>query len=403
MHLDNYVFTALVFLIAFFVANFLTKRIHVPIERERDTQLDGLRGILALSVYICHVAAWYHYLHSGSYMQSGPGLYYQLSKVGVFMFFMITGYLFVGKILRERKKGIDWTRFAVSRVLRIVPLYLFAICTMIFIVYIESGFQFQEPMGGMAGDIFEWLTFTAFGSPLINNYENTLLITSHVQWTLIYEWMFYLTLPILALALSIRVPLLYLAIALLLLTSIYFNADELFLPTGFIGGALTALICSNFKAIKNIVSKPIFSIVAIGLLFLQGFLFPEFGFIQPSKYSAAFICASFLIIAGGNNLFGILTNRAAKYLGKISYSIYLVHGITLFVTFTFVLGFEFSASLSRINFGLLVLGITGLLVIVSSVTYYLIEEPAMKQVNRMTAYIKNTFQKKVNELKEPAL
>ena len=403
MHLDNYVFTALVFLIAFFVANFLTKRIHVPIERERDTQLDGLRGILALSVYICHVAAWYHYLHSGSYMQSGPGLYYQLSKVGVFMFFMITGYLFVGKILRERKKGIDWTRFAVSRVLRIVPLYLFAICTMIFIVYIESGFQFQEPMGGMAGDIFEWLTFTAFGSPLINNYENTLLITSHVQWTLIYEWMFYLTLPILALALSIRVPLLYLAIAFLLLTSIYFNADELFLPTGFIGGALTALICSNFKAIKNIVSKPIFSIVAIGLLFLQGFLFPEFGFIQPSKYSAAFICASFLIIAGGNNLFGILTNRAAKYLGKISYSIYLVHGITLFVTFTFVLGFEFSASLSRINFGLLVLGITGLLVIVSSITYYLIEEPAMKQVNRMTTYIKNTFQKKVNELKEPAL
>lgn len=335
-------------------------------------------------------------------MQSGPGLYYQLSKVGVFMFFMITGYLFVGKILRERKKGIDWTRFAVSRVLRIVPLYLFAICTMIFIVYIESGFQFQEPMGGMPGDIFEWLTFTAFGSPLINNYENTLLITSHVQWTLIYEWMLYLTLPILALALSIRVPLLYLAIAFLLLTSIYFNADELFLPTGFIGGALTALICSNFKAIKNIVSKPIFSIVAIGLLFLQGFLFPEFGFIQPSKYSAAFICASFLIIAGGNNLFGILTNRAAKYLGKISYSIYLVHGITLFVTFTFVLGFEFSASLSRINFGLLVLGITGLLVIVSSITYYLIEEPAMKQVNRMTTYIKNTFQKKVNELKEPA-
>lgn len=106
MNVDNYVFTALVFLLAFFVASILTKRIDIPIERERDTQLDGLRGILALSVYICHVAAWYHYLHTGSYMQSGPGLYYQLAKVGVFMFFYDYG-LFVHRQNSSRKKKRD--------------------------------------------------------------------------------------------------------------------------------------------------------------------------------------------------------------------------------------------------------------------------------------------------------
>jgi peptidoglycan/LPS O-acetylase OafA/YrhL len=400
MHIDNYVFSILVFLIAFLVANFLSKRIHIPIERERDTQLDGLRGILALSVYICHSAAWYHYLHSGSYMQAGPGLFHQFAKVGVFMFFMITGYLFIGKILRERKKGIDWTKFAVSRVLRIAPLYLFAISTMFFIVFVESGFQIKDSFRVMGPDILEWITFTIFGSPILNGYENTLLITSFAQWTLVYEWIFYLSLPLLAMAMNIRVPMLFLITVILLLASIYFNADSLFLPTGFVGGALAALICTHYPKIKNLVTQPIFSIVAFGLVLLQGVVFPEFGFIQPSKLPAAFICCAFLIIAGGNNLFGLLTVKPAKYLGKISYSIYLMHGIVLFCTFRFILGFEFAASLSRFSFGLLIFGITVLLVLVSSVTYYLIEEPAMKQVKKWTNLVKNVLERNV---KKPAL
>jgi peptidoglycan/LPS O-acetylase OafA/YrhL len=400
MHFDNYVFTGLVFLLAFFMASVLTKHIDIPIERERDTQLDGLRGILALAVYICHSAAWYHFLHTGSYMQSGPGLYYQLAKVGVFMFFMITGYLFIGKILRERKKGIDWTKFAISRVLRIAPLYLFAICSMLFIIFLESDFQLQDALHVLIPDVFEWLTFTVFGAPIINNYENTLLITSHVQWTLVYEWIFYLSLPFVALALHVRVPIFYLIIMSLLLASIYFNTDSLFLPSGFIGGALTALICSSYPNIKNIAIKPIFSVVAIGLVILQGILFPEFAFIQPTKFSAPFLCASFLIIAAGNNLFGLLTTKAAKYLGKISYSIYLMHGIVLFCTFRFVLGFEFAASLSRFSFGLVMFGITVLLLLVSSVTYYLIEEPAMKQVNNLTNLVKGI---RLRSIKKPAL
>ncbi len=394
MNLDNYVFTVLVFLIAFFIANQITKHINLTVERERDTQLDGLRGVLALSVYICHVAAWYHYFKTGSYMQSGPGLYYQLAKVGVFMFFMITGYLFIGKVLRERKKGIDWTRFVVSRVLRIAPLYLFAVSVMLLIISKESAFQLQQPIKSLAPDIFEWVTFTIFGTPLINDYEQTALIMSHVQWTLVYEWIFYLSLPLVALAMHIRVPMLFLIVIVSLLASIYFNTEDLFLPTGFIGGGLAALICSHFEKIKAILVKPAFSIIVIGLLILQGMLFPEFGFRQPTKYSAALICASFLIIAAGNDLFGFLTHKVAKYLGKISYSIYLMHGIILFVSFKFVLGFEFASSLSRIGFGLFVLGITIFVVLISSMTYYFIEEPAMKQVKHLTTLSKNKLQSK---------
>jgi peptidoglycan/LPS O-acetylase OafA/YrhL len=394
MSLDNYIFTALVFLIAIFVANQISSRIYHSIERDRDTQLDGLRGLLALAVYICHVAAWYNYFKTGSYMQSGPGLYYQLAKIGVFMFFMITGYLFIGKVLRERKGGIDWTRFIVSRVLRIAPLYLFAVSVMLLIISKESAFQLQQPIELLIPDVFEWVTFTIFGSPLINDYEQTALILSHVQWTLVYEWIFYLSLPLVALAMRIRVPILFLIIIFSLLVSIYFNRESLFLPTGFIGGGLTALICIHFAKIKTVLVKPVFSFAVIGLLILQGVLFPEFGFRQPAKYSAALICAPFLIIAAGNDLFGLLTNKAVNYLGKISYSIYLMHGIILFICFKFVLGFDYASTLSRGAFGALILGVTICVVLISSMTYYLIEEPAMMQVKNLTNWFKCMFKRK---------
>lgn len=67
------------------------------------------------------------------------------------------------------------------------------------------------------------------------------------------------------------------------------------------------------------------------------------------------------------------------------------------VTFKFILGFEFAALLSRINFGLLILAVTILVIMASTVTYYAIEEPAMKQVKRLTHYIKSTLQINLKE------
>lgn len=395
MLLSNLFFSFVIFFIAFTTASVLSKYFYLNEERERNAQLDGLRGVLALMVFICHAAAWYHFLHTGSYNQAGPGLFHQFAKIGVFMFFMITGYLFTGKILREREKGINWTQFVISRLLRITPLYLFAISLMLIIVFIASGFQFRQPTQTIGPDILEWLTFTLFGSPILNEYNNTLLITSHVQWTLVYEWLFYFSLPLVAVAMRVKVPLLLMITTTFLLLSVYTSADHLFLPSGFLGGALTAIIC-HYLFITPLIKNWAFSVIAIGLVVCQGVLFPEFAYQQPTKIPAALLCCSFLIIAGGNNLFGILTTQAAKYLGKISYSMYLMHGIILFCSFKFVVGFERAASFSKPVFALLVFLITVMVILVSTATNYLIEEPAMKKVGAVSRF----FEKFASKLKK---
>lgn len=373
----------MVFLVAFATADLFTHRLPVTPERARDTQLDGLRGLLALAVFICHVAAWHHYLHTGSYMQAGAGLFSEFAKIGVFMFFMITGYLFIGKLLAEKEKGINWTKFAISRLLRIMPLYLFAMAVMLFIIILDSDFVINEALQDLFSNVLLWLTFTVYGQPIINDYADTLLVTSHVQWTLVYEWLFYLSLPLLAMALKIKVPLLYVLFTVLLVASIYWSADHLFLPSGFIGGGLTAVLC-RYSRLKSISQHPVMTLFAIGLVIAQATFFPEFAYEQPTKIPALLLTFAFFIIAAGNNLFGILTCRAATYLGKISYSLYLMHGIVLFCTFKLVLGISLAASLPRPIFALVVFAVTIAVVMICSVTYHWVEEPAMKQVATAT-------------------
>ncbi|ONG41082.1 hypothetical protein BKE30_06575 [Alkanindiges hydrocarboniclasticus] len=82
----------------------------------------------------------------------------------------------------------------------------------------------------------------------------------------------------------------------------------------------------------------------------------------------------FFIIVSGNNIFGILDNVGLKFLGEISYSIYLSHGLVLFLVFT-----QFSLlSLKDLNiyyYICLLPMIFTLVYIFSIATYTYIEKP----------------------------
>src|SRR5688572_1879790 len=128
------VFPLLIFLVAYVTTLVLMKIVGVPTEMNRQTSLDGLRGIAALGVFICHAGVWHHYIHTGVFDVPGPGVSAQLANSCVFVFFMITGFLFMSKLIREGEKGVSWIRIYVSRFLRIVPLYLFAMLVLFSLV-----------------------------------------------------------------------------------------------------------------------------------------------------------------------------------------------------------------------------------------------------------------------------
>jgi peptidoglycan/LPS O-acetylase OafA/YrhL len=96
----------------------------------------------------------------------------------------------------------------------------------------------------------------------------------------------------------------------------------------------------------------------------------------------------FALIAGGNNIFGFLTHPISRTLGEMAYSIYLLHGIILFVVFTFIVGVSNASRLSPLTYWMLILGIIPILIFTSFFTFLFIERPAMKSTSVVTTWLR---------------
>lgn len=108
----------------------------------------------------------------------------------------------------------------------------------------------------------------------------------------------------------------------------------------------------------------------IALLFFDG---------SKNSYSALILISfSFTMIALGNNLFGLLNDNTLKFMGDICYSTYLLHGLLLFIVFDLVIGQEAVKQLTELNYCLLVVSITPLLVLISYFSFKYIESPFIR-------------------------
>ena len=90
--------------VSYYVSNMLSRHRKFHYLKERTDRLgaiDGLRGYLALLVFIHHFEITWYWHNTGEW--SSPP-YLNFGTVGVSIFFMITGYLFVHKILTNRRK-----------------------------------------------------------------------------------------------------------------------------------------------------------------------------------------------------------------------------------------------------------------------------------------------------------
>ena len=58
----------------------------------------------------------------------------------------------------------------------------------------------------------------------------------------------------------------------------------------------------------------------------------------------------FILIAYGNSFVGIYSNMLSRKLSQITYSIYLTHGIVLFVVFRFLIVFKEASKFSELEY-----------------------------------------------------
>jgi len=339
--------------------------------------LDGLRGFLAMGVFFRHYVVCY-YSHLNGKWDTCPSIfYYLIAKVGVALFFTITGFLFWYKIWTGQGK-VNWFNLYISRIFRIIPLYWFATIVIIFIVFVIGGATIKEPLINLLSEILRWLSFLWI--PDINKFYDTGRILAYVQWTLKYEWLFYTSLPLLALGIRFskgRSLIPWLMAAIVILGTVKpFDIPIIGINTKFfIYFLIGAVAASNYNNVRlrNLAQQKIFSLIAVLSMVLFFIIYKIDD--QPSQY--LLLAVFFIPIALGNSLFGLLKMPIFILLGEISYSIYLLHGIVLYLVFTIFIPSFFTLQTSQ--FGVyLGMALTGIIVVcVSLLTYSLLEKPFM--------------------------
>ncbi len=361
----------------------------VASEAGRHASIDGLRGYLALGVFLHHGVVWFQFLQTGQWQAPASPLYTHLGESSVALFFMITSFLFFGKLIAAEQRPLDWLGLAIGRVARLLPLYLLAMCLMLAVVAVLSEGVLRVPPARLLADVVRWLSFTIIDAPDLNGVLRTRQILAGVTWSLPYEWLFYAALPLLG-WLPGRVrhravpwPALLCSSAALLLILHYWRPGAIHL-LAFGGGIVAALLAQHAGTRALAQRRNSAWLVLAGAVALVT-MFP--GAWGPGQM--LLLTLLFSTIACGNTLFGVLTHPLSRRLGDISYSIYLLHGLLLYTCFMLVLGPAQAALLTPAAHWAVVIGLTPLLIAACSLTFACVERPGIEVGKRLAARLRD--------------
>jgi peptidoglycan/LPS O-acetylase OafA/YrhL len=290
--------------------------------------IDGLRGIAILAVITLH---WIIQPLSPFFRQIGLYNILSILAYGVDLFFVISGFLIGGILIKVGHKANGVVAFYYRRILRIWPLYYL----LLGIVFLLSGGM------NIFGKIPVW-SFLLF----IYNYCETIGIRIHQAfgplWSLAIEEQFYFVAPILFLILGkknilwIAIIYLFLSPIMRLLLLMNTNLDIWrFTPTRLDGiciGIILAIVI-NMIGTESILFAKLWIIKILGLLFLTISIISKI--ILPNMWwntignslmaiAFGFILLSVVIIsARKNERIPILSSPFIEYIGVRCYSLYL--------------------------------------------------------------------------------
>jgi peptidoglycan/LPS O-acetylase OafA/YrhL len=286
--------------------------------------IDSIRGIAACIVMLQHSmeAGRVETLEKGHFALS----FLNLGETGVLAFFLVSGFV----IPFSLEKWDDVKHFWISRVFRIYPLYLF----MYFVTLLVYHAKYE---------------FSALGH-LYNFAAHLLFIQEYLgqkdfvagSWTLSLEAIWYLAFTCLFVsALNKKdAPIIAGTVALSLLAASLSLAQVARIPmgrVGFLDACVVGLLCYRYEQ-GSLVPKRFFGGVCLLLLVITlnlsvGFYFrPGTSMLAPTyrcvMLSWALGVAVFFVpfLTRGSSAW---SNRLLTFVGKISYSIYLVHPILI--------------------------------------------------------------------------
>jgi len=367
------IFLFIMYIVAIILGYFLSKNKKFDFLKSRDGRfgsIDGLRGYLAISIFAHHFMLTWYWKNTGHWYRPQELYFQNIGIVGVMLFFMITGFLFTLK-LDSIKSKFDWIKLYKSRFFRIYPLFLFIIILISLVIFLQPQFQKNIDFSKLIEQYSQWIVFHGGN---IHTHNHTPLIIAGVDWTLKYEWLFYLSLPFI----SILFLLNRWIVATILMFGIYIFFDDLKFYrfttihlVFFIIGIISAKIYEKSYKFKSFIEHRLISIVALTLL-IYALSYKNIYDIMPIFLISIF----FILISMGNSLFGLLKTDASILLGEISYSIYLIHGFIIYLTFT-IFKFIDLKTISSVEHTYMLPILIPVVILSSTLTYLYIEKPAI--------------------------
>jgi peptidoglycan/LPS O-acetylase OafA/YrhL len=281
----------------------------------RILQLDGLRAVAILLVLVEHT------------------IHVPLTWAGVDIFFVLSGFLITGILLARKREGNAYfSYFYRRRVFRILPPYIVTLL--------------------LFGLIFGWNAFHPWPTMLFFGMNLQPFFTSNHMplplWSLAVEEQFYLVWPFIILLVSER-TLMRLAIAAIVITPILralctpLFPDELYIYmlTPFradllCAGAILALVWKDRTPRTEDLFRRrawiVFAFALCALLLSQHWsifrLWSNTRYSNSIVYLLTLIAAASLLawtLADRSWLHRILTFRPMRYIGEVSYTVYLIH------------------------------------------------------------------------------
>ncbi|MDF3125727.1 acyltransferase [Rheinheimera sp. 1928-s] len=325
-------------------------------------KLNTLRGLAALIVFVTHFSDITHWL-DGS-LGGGSGAY------GVMLFFMLSGFLMSYLYLDKAFNQVNIKSYFLARAGRVLPLYLVIVFCSYLLSLADKDFLYNIP------------DFNALVGHLLFLYGESVL------WSIPAEIHFYFIFIIFWAFSKNRAGYIYLLILAVMIVLFFSNFPKIHgdingvpynlfsvlrsLPYFFIG----VIFGMHYKQLK--VPEYLRKNRFIFVLCLIPLMYPEFSPVSSDAkvkmwlsyevllvMSSVFFCVVFLV--PDNNI--LLANKLGDFIGKISYSFYLLHLPIIVQVNQFDLSVELKLVLSFI-----------LSVLAAYVSYRTFEKPVAKLV-----------------------
>lgn len=286
--------------------------------------MEGIRGFAVFLVFLVHyvtlIDPWL--LENSAASQIAEHLR-RIGNLGVDLFFVLSGFLIYGMLIEKPR---PFKSYLARRIQRIYPTF-----TVVFIIYLALSVAFPAE-SKIPGGLSDAGIFIAQNYLLMPGlFEITPIIT--VAWSLSYEFFYYLVIPILVAALCMRAWHFQYRLLFFLLVSVlgfgYFSAYGG--PIGllmFIPGILVYELLES-KSVRNL---PPIGLPSLFLAIAVVAVLNDLGTNGWLKYALLYIlffvfCLECFVFSGLTSR--IFSSSPVRWLGNMSYSYYLVHGLSL--------------------------------------------------------------------------